>query len=56
MRARSLMRSDSFESIRRLKGLESPYIIGLDLPIAEKSIHRYVAGTRATAEFYRIFE
>lgn len=38
-----------FESIRRFKGLESPYIIVLDLPGKNSAVHRYVAGTRATA-------
>ncbi len=38
-----------FESVRRFKGLESPYIIALDLPIKNAEVHRYVAGTRATA-------
>jgi hypothetical protein len=38
-----------FESIRRFKGLESPYVIALDLPIKNAAVHRYVAGTRATA-------
>ena len=38
-----------FESIRRFKGLESPYIIALDLPERDAAVHRYVAGTRATA-------
>jgi hypothetical protein len=38
-----------FESIRRFKGLESPYIIALDLPDRDAAVHRYVAGTRATA-------
>ena len=37
-----------FESIRRFKGLESPYIIVLDLPGENAAVHRYVAGTRAT--------
>lgn len=37
-----------FESIRRFKGLESPYIIALDLPERRANVHRYVAGTRAT--------
>ena len=45
-----------FESVRRFKGLESPYVIGLDLPKTETSVHKYVAGTRATAGFYRILE
>lgn len=45
-----------FESVRRFKGLESPYIIALDLPSTEVCVHSYVAGTRATAEFYRILE
>ena len=38
-----------FESIRRFKGLESPYIIAMDLPENNAAVHRYVAGTRATA-------
>ena len=38
-----------FESIRRFKGLESPYIIVLDLPGKNAAVHKYVAGTRATA-------
>ena len=38
-----------FESIRRFKGLESPYIIVLDLPEKNDAVYRYVAGTRATA-------
>jgi hypothetical protein len=38
-----------FESIRRFKGLESPYVIALDLPEKSSTIHHYVAGTRATA-------
>ena len=37
-----------FESIRRFKGLESPYIIALDLPDQNAAVYRYVAGTRAT--------
>ena len=37
-----------FESIRRFKGLESPYVIALDLPVKNAAVHRYVAGTRAT--------
>lgn len=37
-----------FESIRRFKGLESPYIIALDLPEKDAGVYRYVAGTRAT--------
>jgi hypothetical protein len=38
-----------FESIRRFKGLESPYILAIDLPENNSAGHRYVAGTRATA-------
>jgi hypothetical protein len=39
-----------FESVRRFKGLESPYVIALDLPEGVKeTVYRYVAGTRATA-------
>ncbi len=38
-----------FESVRRFKGLESPYIIALDLPGRNAAVHRYVVGTRATA-------
>jgi hypothetical protein len=45
-----------FESIRRFKGLESPYIIAMDLSEKNTSVHKYVAGTRATAGFYRIVE
>jgi hypothetical protein len=41
-----------FESIRRFKGLESPYIIVLDLPEKHDAVYRYVAGTRATAGLY----
>ncbi|MCG3769379.1 MAG: hypothetical protein JW384_00501 [Nitrosomonadaceae bacterium] len=41
-----------FESVRRFKGLESPYIIALDLPTTETSVHKYVAGTRATAGLF----
>ena len=37
-----------FESIRRFKGLESPYIIALDLPEKDAGVYRYVVGTRAT--------
>ncbi len=42
-----------FESVRRFKGLESPYIIALDLPEQSgASVYRYVAGTRATAGLF----
>ena len=37
-----------FESIRRFKGLESPYIIALDLPEKNGTVYKYVAATRAT--------
>ena len=43
-----------FESIRRFKGLESPYIIALDLPDKDASVYRYVAGTRATVALIRL--
>jgi hypothetical protein len=38
-----------FESVRRFKGLESPYVIALDLPENSSTVYHYVAGTRATA-------
>ena len=38
-----------FESVRRFKGLESPYVIALDLPEKSSTVYHYVAGTRATA-------
>jgi hypothetical protein len=44
-----------FESVRRFKGLESPYVIAIDLAAtAHQAVHRYVASTRATAGFYSI--